>query len=214
MGRTGAGKSSLVIAFLRIVELERGSILIDGVDLSTLKLNDIRSAISLIPQAPFLFSGTLRMNLDPFHKHPDDKIWKVLEQVHLKKTCMSFPKKLQHEVSDQGSNLSAGQQQLICVARALLRGSRVILLDEATANVDSSTDSLIQETIQTAFKDKTTLTIAHRLDTVMASDRILVMDDGRVSEFDSPENLLAKQDGIFFALVEEWRRNEEKRSQT
>merc|ERR1712100_348310 len=166
------------------------------------------------PQAPFLFSGTLRMNLDPFHKHSDGQIWNVLEQVHLKKTCMSFPDKLQYEVSDQGSNLSAGQQQLICVARALLRGSRVILLDEATANVDSSTDSLIQMTIKNAFKDKTTLTIAHRLDTVMASDRILVMDDGQVSEFDSPKNLLKNQDGIFFGLVEEWKKNEEKQFQT
>ncbi len=209
VGRTGAGKSSLVIAFLRIVELVEGFIKIDGVDLSKLKLKDIRSVVSLIPQTPFLFSGTLRMNLDPFNEYTDDKVWQVLEQVHLKQACMNFPNKLLYVISDQGSNLSAGQQQLICVARALLRGSKVILLDEATANVDSATDTLIQETIQTAFKGATTLTIAHRLDTVMVSDRILVMDDGKVSEFDTPANLLKNEHGIFYGLVEEWKSNNE-----
>jgi len=205
VGRTGAGKSSLVIAFLRIVELESGCIKVDGKDLSNLKLKDIRSSVvTLIPQTPFLFSGTLRMNLDPFNEYSDKQIWEVLEQVHLKKACMDFPNKLKYIVSDQGSNLSAGQQQLLCVARALLRGSKIILLDEATANVDSATDTLIQETIQSAFKDATTITIAHRLDTVMISDRILVMDDGRVSEYDTPGNLLKNKDGIFYGLVKEW----------
>jgi ABC-type multidrug transport system fused ATPase/permease subunit len=204
VGRTGAGKSSLFLAFLRLVELEAGSITIDGIDISTVKLSCLRSVISLIPQSPFLFTGTLRVNLDPFNEFTDEEVWRALELSNLKAAVQQFPLKLQHLIADQGSNLSAGQQQLVCVGRALLRRSQVILLDEATANVDQQTDHLIQQTIKEAFKFATTITIAHRLDTVLSSDRIMVMDDGIIAEFDTPKELLANPDSIFSCLMEQW----------
>jgi ATP-binding cassette, subfamily C (CFTR/MRP), member 1 len=204
VGRTGAGKSSLVLSFLRLVELDSGSIMMDGVDISTLSLKTLRSVVSLIPQSPFLFTGTLRLNLDPFEEYTDEQVWKVLDLCNLKDTVQSFDLKLKHKIADQGSNLSAGQQQLVCIGRALLRGSKIILLDEATANVDHQTDQLIQQTMKSAFSNATTITIAHRLDTVVESDRVMVLDDGIIAEFDSPETLMKNKNGAFYQLMKEW----------
>ena len=202
VGRTGSGKSSLIVALYRLVERTSGAILIDGVDIATLGLDQLRGAMSMIPQDPFLFSGTIRQNIDPFDDVEDDqKIWEALEMVGLRGVVAETEQGLGSEVSDNGSNFSQGQRQLFCMARALLKNSKILMLDEATASIDLETDAAIQKTIRTAFKDCTVLTIAHRLDTIMDSDRILVMDGGHVAEFDVPKVLLDDKDGILNALV-------------
>lgn len=195
-----AGKSSLIGSLFRIAEIE-GEIIIDNIETSTISLEQLRSKISIIPQDPVLFSGTMRKNLDPFEEYADDLLWKSLEEVKLK----DIPG-LQHEgletlVAAGGSNFSVGQRQLICLARAILRNNKVLVLDEATANVDPDTDVLIQQTIREKFKNCTVMTIAHRLHTVMDSDRILVMNFGKVEEYDTPENLLNIDGGIFADMV-------------
>ena len=222
-GRTGAGKSSLMVALFRIAELEHGgTILIDDVDISKIGLHTLRSKLSIIPQDPVLFSGTLRENLDPFDIHTDVEIWSILKKVHLSSltktndinmglnlaiaergalfTCLV--QNPNHSQIDIGENLSVGQRQLLCIGRALLRQSKIIVMDEATANVDIVTDSLIQQTIRESFVSQTVLTIAHRLDTILNSDRILVLEQGQVGEFDAPEALMAKPDGLFRSLAE------------
>ena len=202
VGRTGSGKSSILVSIFRIVEGAAGSILLDGVDISTLGLKDLRSSMSMIPQDPFLFSGTLRENIDPFNAIKEDKdIWDALELVGLKNVVGGLKDGLATTMSDGGSNFSQGQRQLICMARALLRKTRFLMLDEATASIDLETDQHIQNAIRSAFVDCTVLTIAHRLDTVMDSDRIIVMEDGEVAEFDVPKNLLDKEDGALSRLV-------------
>jgi len=201
-GRTGSGKSSLMVALFRLCEPSGGQILIDGVDVATLGLETLRSALSIIPQDPVMFSSTLRYNLDPFDKCSDAAIREVLERVHLTDLVTSFPDGLQHEISEGGENLSQGTRQLVCIARALLRRSRIIILDEATSSVDAETDALIQETIRVNFADATVLSIAHRLDTIVDADRILLMSDGRPIEFDTPATLLTTESS-FKALVAE-----------
>uniref|UniRef100_A0A8C6SSY5 Uncharacterized protein n=1 Tax=Neogobius melanostomus TaxID=47308 RepID=A0A8C6SSY5_9GOBI len=200
VGRTGAGKSSLTNCLFRIIEAAEGRILIDGVDISSIGLHDLRGRLTIIPQDPVLFSGTLRMNLDPFDKFSDEEIWKVLELSHLKDFASGLEAKLQYEVSEGGENLSVGQRQLLCLARALLRKSRVLILDEATAAVDLETDDLIQKTIRKEFAHCTVLTIAHRLHTIMDSSRVMVLDAGKIVEFDSPRNLLDTH-GHFYSLA-------------
>lgn len=200
VGRTGAGKSSLTNCLFRIIEAAEGRILIDGVDIASIGLHDVRGRLTIIPQDPVLFSGTLRMNLDPFDKFSDEEIWNVLELSHLKDFAMGLEMKLQHEVAEGGENLSVGQRQLLCLARALLRKSRILILDEATAAVDLETDDLIQRTIRKEFSHCTVLTIAHRLHTIMDSSRVMVLDAGKIVEFDSPSNLLEQQ-GIFYSMA-------------
>ncbi|XP_016967737.1 probable multidrug resistance-associated protein lethal(2)03659 [Drosophila biarmipes] len=194
VGRTGAGKSSLINALSRL-SYNDGSVLIDTRDTSTMGLHELRRKISIIPQEPVLFTGTLRYNLDPFGEYSDEKLWSSLEEVKLKDLVADLPSGLQSKINEGGTNFSVGQRQLVCLARAILRNNRILVLDEATANVDPQTDALIQSTIRKRFKECTVLTIAHRLHTIMDSDKVLVMDAGRVVEFGTPYELL--MDGDF-----------------
>uniref|UniRef100_A0A8C1UG86 Multidrug resistance-associated protein 1 n=1 Tax=Cyprinus carpio TaxID=7962 RepID=A0A8C1UG86_CYPCA len=202
VGRTGAGKSSLTLGLFRIIEAAQGEIRIDGVNVAELGLHELRSRITIIPQDPVLFSGSLRMNLDPFDGYTDEEVWRALELAHLKNFVSGLPDKLNHECSEGGENLSLGQRQLVCLARALLRKTKILVLDEATAAVDLETDNLIQSTIRTQFEDCTVLTIAHRLNTIMDYTRVLVLDKGQMAEFDSPSNLIAKK-GIFYKMAKD-----------
>lgn len=202
VGRTGAGKSSIIQALFRMPKIT-GKIIIDGIDTQSLKLQELRRSISIIPQDPILFSGSLRSNLDPFEENTDDAIWNVLNQVELKDTVSSLAGGLEGKISDGGSNFSLGQRQLICLGRALLRKNRILVLDEATASVDYETDALIQKTITTEFSNCTVLTIAHRLHTVINADKILVMDGGSMVEFDHPHVLLKNENGYLTNLVNE-----------
>ncbi|XP_063922509.1 multidrug resistance-associated protein 1 isoform X6 [Zophobas morio] len=203
VGRTGAGKSSLTLALFRIIEAAEGEILIDGVNIAGLGLHTLRSRLTIIPQDAVLFSGSLRMNLDPFDKHTDEEVWTALEHAHLKSFVKGLTAGLYHEVSEGGENLSVGQRQLICLSRALLRKTKVLVLDEATAAVDLETDDLIQRTIRSEFKDCTVLTIAHRLNTIMDSDRVIVLDQGKIVEFDSPPNLLKQHQSVFHSMCKD-----------
>uniref|UniRef100_A0A671NGU8 Multidrug resistance-associated protein 1 n=1 Tax=Sinocyclocheilus anshuiensis TaxID=1608454 RepID=A0A671NGU8_9TELE len=202
VGRTGAGKSSLTLGFFRIIEAAQGEICVDAVNIAELGLHELRSRITIIPQDPVLFSGSLRMNLDPFDGYTDEEVWRALELAHLKNFVSGLPDKLNHECSEGGENLSLGQRQLVCLARALLRKTKILVLDEATAAVDLQTDNLIQSTIRTQFEDCTVLTIAHRLNTIMDYTRVLVLDKGQMAEFDSPSNLTAKK-GIFYKMAKD-----------
>ncbi|CEG39052.1 atp-binding cassette superfamily [Plasmopara halstedii] len=201
VGRTGAGKSSLVVALMRLVELDSGSILIDGLDIGTIGLHELRNKISIIPQDPVLFSGTVRSNVDPFDQYTDEQIWTSLRRGHLAHIVSA----LDSPVDEKGSNFSVGERQLLCIARALLKRSRIILMDEATASIDTETDRKIQRSIREEFRDCTCLTIAHRINTILDADRILVMERGAVGEFDTPKALQKKQNGLFKALVEHWK---------
>ncbi|NXN93448.1 MRP1 protein, partial [Rhinopomastus cyanomelas] len=201
-GRTGAGKSTLAVGLLRLVEAAEGAILIDGLDIAQLGLHDLRSKITVIPQDPVLFSGSLRMNLDPLNQYTDADIWAALELTQLKNFVANLPEQLEYECTDQGENLSTGQKQLVCLTRALLQKAKILILDEATAAVDLETDLLVQSTLRTQFKDSTVLTIAHRINTIMDCDRILVLENGQVAEFDTLEHLTA-QKGLFYRLMED-----------
>ncbi|KAL2644293.1 hypothetical protein R1flu_011880 [Riccia fluitans] len=203
LGRTGAGKSSLAAALFRMVENANcsGSILIDGVDLKDVGLDDLRLRLSIIPQDPVLFKGTLRFNLDPFERHRDDELHEALARVQLTTKIKSLDGGLSSEISENGENFSVGQRQLLCLARSLLRKSRIIVMDEATAAVDGETDQLIQETMRDVFSACTVLTIAHRIDTIIDCDRVLVLaKGGRISEFDSPLNLLKRAEHVDFSV--------------
>uniref|UniRef100_A0A1B6D6I6 ABC-type glutathione-S-conjugate transporter n=3 Tax=Clastoptera arizonana TaxID=38151 RepID=A0A1B6D6I6_9HEMI len=201
VGRTGAGKSSLTLCLFRILEAAGGVIYIDNIDIATLGLNDLRSRITIIPQDPVLFSGTLRINLDPFKKFTDMQIWQALDLAHLGTFAKNLPNGLDYEICEGGENLSVGQKQLVCLARALLRKSKILILDEATAAIDLETDDLIQRTIRKEFKSCTVLTIAHRLNTILDSDRVIVLDKGYLKEFDSPMNLLHEKTSIFYGMA-------------
>jgi ATP-binding cassette subfamily C (CFTR/MRP) protein 4 len=202
VGRTGAGKSSLISVLFRLVEPE-GKIIIDGVDTKTLGLHELREKISIIPQDPSLFSGSIRKNLDPFNEYDDHKIWQVLGEANLSPTIKNMTGELDALVSEGGSNLSVGQRQLLCLARSLLKNNKILVLDEATANVDQETDFQIQKTIKSKFSDMTVITVAHRLNTIIDMDKVVVMDAGSVVEFDSPYILLRNQSGVFHSMVKQ-----------
>ncbi|XP_050630018.1 multidrug resistance-associated protein 1 [Macaca thibetana thibetana] len=200
VGRTGAGKSSLTLGLFRINESAEGEIIIDGINIARIGLHDLRFKITIIPQDPVLFSGSLRMNLDPFSQYSDEEVWTSLELAHLKGFVSALPDKLDHECAEGGENLSVGQRQLVCLARALLRKTKILVLDEATAAVDLETDDLIQSTIRTQFEDCTVLTIAHRLNTIMDYTRVIVLDKGEIQEYGAPSDLL-QQRGLFYNMA-------------
>ncbi|XP_078503543.1 ATP-binding cassette sub-family C member 10-like [Lissotriton helveticus] len=200
VGRTGSGKSTIFMALFRMMELEKGKILIDNINTRLIGLEALRSQLAIIPQDPFLFSGTIRENLDPRGSYLDSELYKVLEQCHLKELVIRMGG-LGSEVGERGKNFSVGQRQLVCLARALLMDAKVLCIDEATASVDQKTDQVLQQTIRERFADKTVLTIAHRLDTIMDSDRVLVMQAGKVVEMGSPQVLCNMEDSAFYRLV-------------
>ncbi|WWC68420.1 uncharacterized protein I206_102347 [Kwoniella pini CBS 10737] len=205
VGRTGAGKSSLTLALFRILEAAGGRITIDGIDISTIGLHDLRSVVSIIPQDPQLFEGSLRNNIDPTNVSSDADIWQALTQAHLKDHVTdNMGGSLDAEITEGGSNLSAGQRQLVCFARALLRKTKILVLDEATSSIDLETDEAVQDILRgTDFKGITTITIAHRINTILDSDKVLVMSDGKVAEYDSPEVLVEREESLFASLVKE-----------
>jgi len=202
VGRTGSGKSTTLLALFRLVEAEAGQILIDGVDIQRLRLEDVRSKLTIIPQDPLLFQGTIRSNLDPFDQFTDAMIWSALKQSNMHDRIADEPMKLEAPVAEGGGNFSVGQRQLLCLTRAILKDAKILCLDEATASVDRETDRLIQQTIRDTFSKCTILTIAHRLQTIADYDKIVVMDAGHVGEAGSPRELLEKK-GLFYAMAQE-----------
>ncbi|KAJ2451289.1 hypothetical protein EV183_003698 [Coemansia sp. RSA 2336] len=214
VGRTGAGKSTLSLALLRFIEAAKGQIYIDNVDIAKVGLSELRSGVTIIPQDPVLFNGSIRFNLDPSNEYPDELVWDALKRAYLVRTNSDGNDQsdqessafcsLSDEIKENGQNLSLGQRQLVAIARALVRRSRLVILDEATASVDFELDSRIQRTIRgPEFADSSLLCIAHRLRTIIDYDRVLVLDKGRVAEFDTPWNLLHKPDGLFRSMCEQ-----------
>eukprot|EP00814_Leptocylindrus_danicus_P022006 CAMPEP_0116045236 /NCGR_PEP_ID=MMETSP0321-20121206/27496_1 /TAXON_ID=163516 /ORGANISM="Leptocylindrus danicus var. danicus, Strain B650" /LENGTH=263 /DNA_ID=CAMNT_0003526527 /DNA_START=458 /DNA_END=1249 /DNA_ORIENTATION=+ len=208
VGRTGSGKSSLLLTLMRIVEPANISeknyhppIVIDGVDILRIGLVDLREAIGIVPQNPALFSGTIRSNMDPFDEHADEAIWNALDGCGMKDVIEDMPSLLDSPVSENGDNYSQGQRQLLCLGRALLKQCKILLLDEATSSVDYETDKEIQMTLRKAFRGCTVVTIAHRVNTILDSDMILVMADGRASEYGAPKDLLADDASVFSNIV-------------
>ncbi|KAL2613213.1 hypothetical protein R1flu_024905 [Riccia fluitans] len=204
VGRTGSGKSTLVQALFRLVEPAGGRILIDGLDITTVGLSDLRSRLNVIPQEPAVFEGSLRSNLDPFDKHTDHEIWKALEKCHLADAVRSKREKLNATVSQGGDNWSVGERQLLCLGRALLTRAKILVLDEATASVDINTDTIIQRTIREHFGNCTLISVAHRIPSVIDADRVLVLDAGYLKENASPEILLSNPNSLFSKLVYEY----------
>ena len=201
IGRTGAGKSSLFNSLFLLNELSAGSITVDDEDISSLNLYEHRKRLSVIPQDPFLFSGTLRYNLDPFEEFSSEEIWDALTKSHLQNMVQSLPDQLTASVDEDGLNFSTGERQLLCLARAILRKNKIILIDEATANVDIRTDILVQQAIRTHFSDCTVITIAHRIETIIDSDRIIVLEKGRILDFEAPNSMLQKENSYLSLLL-------------
>ncbi|KAJ0801935.1 putative ABC-type xenobiotic transporter [Helianthus annuus] len=204
VGRTGSGKSTLIQTLFRLVEPAAGQILIDGINVSTIGLHDLRSRLSIIPQDPTMFEGTIRSNLDPLEEYTDDKIWEALDKCQLGDEVRSKEGKLDSPVSENGENWSVGQRQLVCLGRVLLKKTKVLVLDEATASVDTATDGMIQQTLGKHFIDSTVIMIAHRITSVLDSDMVLVLEQGLVDEYDSPKKLLEDDSSSFAKLVAEY----------
>ncbi|KAK3908120.1 ATP-binding cassette sub-family C member 11 [Frankliniella fusca] len=201
VGRTGSGKSSLIVALFRLVEINSGRIKIDGVDTVDINLSILRDKISIIPQDPVVFSGTIRSNLDCKSKCNDMELWDVLEKTKLSEKIRSLPLKLDTPVKGGSCGLSGGECQLLCLARALLKSSKIVILDEATASIDPETEAAVQSTICEEFKTSTVLIIAHRLSTIKNCDRVLVMDAGKVIEFEEPKKLLENPNSVFYKMM-------------
>ena len=203
VGRSGCGKSSLLLTLLRIVEADSGSIVIDNVDISTIGLMELRQKLSIVPQNPVMFSGTIRSNMDPFNKYSDEDLLSSLERTSMRRTVEHLEKGLDTQVAEYGNNFSQGQRQLLCMGRSLLSQTRILLLDEATSSVDNETDASIQQAMRVCFAGRTVLTIAHRIQTVIDYNFIMVMSAGTIVEFDKPETLLADEKSVFKAIVDE-----------
>ncbi|XP_062153336.1 ABC transporter C family member 10-like [Alnus glutinosa] len=209
VGRTGSGKTTLISALFRLVEPAAGKITVDGIDISEIGLHDLRSRFGIIPQDPTLFNGTVRYNLDPLSQYSDQEIWEVIGKCQLQEALEEKEKGLEALVVEDGSNWSVGQRQLFCLGRVLLRKSRILVLDEATASIDNATDMILQKTIRTEFADCTVIIVAHRIPTVMDCTMVLAISDGKVMEYDKPMNLKKREDSLFGQLVKEyWSRSE------
>ncbi|KAL0399136.1 UNVERIFIED_CONTAM: ABC transporter C family member 3 [Sesamum radiatum] len=204
VGRTGSGKSTLIQTLFRIVEPAGGQISIDGINILSIGLHDLRSRLSIIPQEPTMFEGTVRSNLDPLEEYTDEQIWEALDKCQLGDKVREKQGKLDSSVSENGENWSVGQRQLVCLGRVLLKKSKILVLDEATASVDTATDSLIQQTLKQHFSDSTVITIAHRITSVLDSAMVLLLDNGRLKEYDSPDKLLEDKSSFFAKLVAEY----------
>ncbi|KAJ4871677.1 ABC transporter C family member 3 [Raphanus sativus] len=204
VGRTGSGKSTLIQTLFRIVEPSCGEIKIDGVNILNIGLHDLRLRLSIIPQDPTMFEGTVRSNLDPLEEYTDDQIWEALDKCQLGDEVRKKEQKLDSSVSENGENWSMGQRQLVCLGRVLLKRSKILVLDEATASVDTATDNLIQKTLREHFSDCTVITIAHRISSVIDSDMVLLLSDGIIEEYDSPVKLLENKSSSFAKLVAEY----------
>ncbi|KAK9073074.1 hypothetical protein SSX86_007396 [Deinandra increscens subsp. villosa] len=204
VGRTGSGKSTLIQAIFRVIEPTQGFITIDGVDICKIGLHDLRSRLSIIPQDPAMFEGTVRGNLDPLNQYPDAEIWEALEKCQLRDIVRGKDGKLESLVVEGGENWSVGQRQLFCLGRVLLKKSSILVLDEATASIDSATDGILQKIITQEFKERTIVTIAHRIHTVIDSDLVLVLSDGKIAEYDTPARLLERENSFFSRLIKEY----------
>ncbi|XP_073336599.1 ATP-binding cassette sub-family C member 9 [Pagrus major] len=200
-GRTGSGKSSLSLAFFNMVDIFEGKIVIDGIDICKLPLQTLRSRLSIILQDPVLFSGSIRFNLDPERTCTDDRLWEALEIAQLKNMVKALPGGLDAVVTEGGENFSVGQRQLFCLARAFVRKSSILIMDEATASIDMATENILQKVVMTAFADRTVVTIAHRVHTILTHDLVIVMKRGNILEYDKPETLLEQEDGMFASFV-------------
>uniref|UniRef100_A0A3Q4HJ35 ATP-binding cassette, sub-family C (CFTR/MRP), member 9 n=1 Tax=Neolamprologus brichardi TaxID=32507 RepID=A0A3Q4HJ35_NEOBR len=200
-GRTGSGKSSLSLAFFNMVDIFEGKIIIDGIDICKLPLQTLRSRLSIILQDPVLFSGSIRFNLDPEKMCTDDRLWEALEIAQLKNMVKALPGGLDAVVTEGGENFSVGQRQLFCLARAFVRKSSIFIMDEATASIDMATENILQKVVMTAFADRTVVTIAHRVHTILTADLVIVMKRGNIMEYDKPETLLEQEDGMFASFV-------------
>jgi ABC-type multidrug transport system fused ATPase/permease subunit len=203
VGRTGSGKTTLLMALFRMLELSAGRVLLGGVDICRAPLRDLRRRVAIIPQEPVMFKGTVRSNLDPFGGCSDGELWHALSLVHLKAAVAELPGGLDAPVAEGGANFSLGRRQLVCMARCVLRRTKLLVLDEATAAMDLHTDALVQRAVRKAFAERTTLTIAHRLDTIIHSTRVLAMARGEVVEFGEPKALLGDGGSMFSRLVED-----------
>lgn len=200
-GRTGAGKSSLILCLFRIMELNEGKIIIDDIDISKIPLEILREKLSIIPQTPMLFPGTVRNNLDPLNHYSDHDIWNALDNVSMKDYISSLNLKLETEIIEWGENFSTGQRQLLCLARVILKSSKILILDEATASVDPETDQLIQNTIRNVFKNCTIITVAHRLSSIIDNDRVVVLENGKIAEIGPPKDLLKDSSSLFSQML-------------
>nr|XP_033718487.1 ATP-binding cassette sub-family C member 8 isoform X5 [Tursiops truncatus] len=200
-GRTGSGKSSFSLAFFRMVDMFEGRIIIDGIDIAKLPLHTLRSRLSIILQDPVLFSGTIRFNLDPEKKCSDSTLWEALEIAQLKLVVKALPGGLDAIITEGGENFSQGQRQLFCLARAFVRKTSIFIMDEATASIDMATENILQKVVMTAFADRTVVTIAHRVHTILSADLVIVLKRGAILEFDKPEKLLSQKDSVFASFV-------------
>ena len=200
MGRTGSGKSTITLCLFRLLEAYEGKIYIDDIDISSIPLEILRNNITIIPQDPLLIEGTLKFNIDPFNNYTKDKIIEVLKKINFDYIVNKNPLGLGQIIAEDGSNLSVGEKQLICVVRAILRNSKIIIMDEATASIDFKTEEILQNNINEILKESTIITIAHRIKTILNYDKIISLDNGEVIEYDTPNNLLKNADGIFYNL--------------